>query len=531
MQVAAIDVGTNSIRTVIATVHSDGTFQVIDQLREMVRLGEGESPKSGLTPRAISDGLKALSKAQTLIEAHKVDQVIAVATSAVREAVNGGRFVELVLEQTGIDLRVISAEEEARLIYMGAREGIQVGDRRGLFVDIGGGSVEFIIGDQRTSYFVASVKLGALRLLNRFTISDPPRSRQIQAVQSYCAEVLGPTLERIRQVGFDMVICTSGTNLTLIDLALKARHRANVNPGSINNQAVTAAELSAVCNWLVKSTAAERRRLNDIQPGRLSSIVTGAALWRYLLPRLKAKEYTASEYALREGILIDFIQTHLPGIRQWEKYPNPRRRSVISLAQRCHWDEPHSRQTAVLSLALFDQLQSIHHLDARAREWLDYAALLHDIGYHINVKAHHRHSFYLIIHGDLLAFTQEEIRAVAAIARYHRKRRPEKDDIELAGQSVANRKTIAILAGILRIADALDRSHGRLVRQIRTTIHKNLIHLDIISRGDAELELWAAQRKSALLAETLRKKIELALDEVESPILHDAAGNAPGSTR
>lgn len=521
MKVAAIDVGTNSIRTVIATVHSNGTFQVVDQLREMVRLGEGESPLTGLTPRAITDGLRALAKAQALIEAHQVDKVVAVATSAVREAVNGGRFVELVLEQSGIDIRVISAEEEARLIYIGARESVSVGDRRMLFVDMGGGSVEFIIGDRQNSYLVASVKLGVLRLLNQFPISDPPKPRDVQAIQAHCAELLAPALDRIKQAGFDTVVCTSGTNLTLFELAVKSRHNATFNQGSLNSQVVSAAELSAVCNWLVKSTLAERRRVN-IQPGRLNSIVSGAALWRYLLTQLKAKEYTASEYALREGILIDFIQSHLPGIRQWEKYPNPRRRSVIALAQRCRWDEPHSRQTAVLALALFDQLQSLHKLDARAREWLDYAALLHDIGYHINVKAHHRHSFYLIVHGDLLGFSQEEIRAIAAITRYHRKRKPSKEDIELAGQDTATRKTIATLAGILRIADALDRTHGRLVRQVRTARRRGVIHIQITARGDAELELWFAQRKSGLLAENLGKTIELALDEIESPILRDS---------
>lgn len=529
MKVAAIDVGTNSIRTVIATVHSNGTFQVVDQLREMVRLGEAESSRTGLTPRAITDGLRALAKAQALIEAHRVDQVVAVATSAVREAVNGGRFVELVLEQSGIDLRVISAEEEARLIYIGARESVQLGDRRGLFVDVGGGSVELIIGDQQTSFFVASVKLGVLRLLNQFPISDPPKPRQIQAIQGHCAKVLRPALERIHQVGFDKVICTSGTNLTLIELALKSRSQTSVALGSINNQVVSSAELSALCNWLTKSTLAERRRLSEIQPGRLNSIVAGAALWRYLLGQLKAKEFTAAEYALREGILIDFIQTHLPGIRQWEKYPNPRRRSVIALAQRCHWEEAHSRQTAVLSLALFDQLQSLHHLDARAREWLDYAALLHDIGYHINVKGHHRHSFYLIIHGDLLGFSQEEIRAIAAVARYHRKRRPAKQDIELLGQSVATRKTIAILAGILRIADALDRTHSRLIRQVRATVQKGSILIQVVARGDAELEMWFAQRRAGLLADTLGKKIELVLNEVESPILRDSAENTTGA--
>jgi exopolyphosphatase/guanosine-5'-triphosphate,3'-diphosphate pyrophosphatase len=285
---------------------------------------------------------------------------------------------------------------------------------------------------------------------------------------------------------------------------------------------VSSNELSAVCNWLTKSKLAERRRMSQIQPGRLTSIVAGAALWQCLLPQLHIKEITASEYALREGMLIDYIQTHLPGIRQYEKYPNPRRRSVIALAQRCHWDEAHSRQTAILSLALFDQLQSLHRLDSRAREWLDYAALLHDIGYHVNVKAHHRHSYYLIMHGDLLGFAQEEIRAIASICRYHRKRKPAKDDLELTGQSAATRKTISILSGILRVADALDRTHSRLVDQLQITVRGDLIRLQVVARGDAELEMWFAERKAGLLGETLGKKIQIVLTELELPILRDS---------
>lgn len=524
MKIAAIDVGTNSIRTIIAIVHGDGTFQVVDQLREMVRLGEGESPTAGMTPRAFADGLSVLSKARVLCDAHRVDHIVAVATSAVREAVNGGRFVDQVQQRTGIELEVISAEKEARLIYAGARGCMPTGDRRGLFIDVGGGSVEFIIGDQAI-HFIASVKLGGLRLLNRFPMSDPIKPRQIEAVREYIAATLEPVLSRIRSVGFDSVIGTSGTSLTLTSLVLERERHNGAEPPSLNRQTVSAAELLSVCKWLIQSTAAERRQINRIQPGRLNSIVMGAILWQCMVEQLGIRSVTACDYALREGVLIDYIESHLPGIRQWEKYPNPRRRSAIALAQRCNWDEAHSRQVAVLALSLFDQLQPLHHLDARAREWLDYAALLHDIGYHISARAHHRHSYYLILHGDLLGFSQQEVRTIAAVARYHRKRKPERGDPELTGLDGGTRRTIEILSGILRIADALDRTHNRIARQVKVQTRNRSLQLQLIARGDAELEQWFAAQEAALLQDVLKLKIQITVAESLRPILQDSREN------
>src|SRR5512142_616386 len=208
MKLAAIDIGTNSIRTIIADIHGNGTFQVIDQLKDMVRLGEGENPETGLTPRAMADGLAALIKAKAICDAHQVERTIAVATSAVREAKNGGTFVERVEQETGIIVNVITGEEESRLIYLGARESIDLGNRRVLIVDVGGGSVEFIIGDRDQLLYSASLQLGVLRLVNRFPLSDPARSKEVEAVTKHiCLETL-QMVRRVQELGFDQVLAT-----------------------------------------------------------------------------------------------------------------------------------------------------------------------------------------------------------------------------------------------------------------------------------------------------------------------------------
>lgn len=509
MKVAAIDIGSNSIRTVIAQVHGDGTFHIVDQLKDMTRLAEGETPETGLSPRAIHDGLQSLAKSKAICDAHKVDRVIASATSAVREARNSARFIELVKQQTGIQVNIISAEEEARLIYLGVREAIRLGERRALIVDIGGGSTEFIIGSDSQLQFTASVKLGVLRLLNLFPLSDPASLEQVQTLGSFISERLDTVLAQMRQLGFDQVIGTSGTSLTLFNLALQQGRKNGRVTGSLNNRAIPAPNLSAVCDGLLASTTAERRLLERIQPERLDSIVMGAALWKHLISELGMTEIVACRFALREGMLVDFGYRHAAELRGEEEYPDPRRRSVLALAERCHVDPRHGQQVADLALSLFDQLRPVHALDHRAREWLEYAALLHDCGYHIGAKGHHKHSHYLIVHGDLIGFKPAEVQSIASIARYHRRREPTRNDWELQGLDQSQRHTIKVLSGILRIAEGLDRTHFRMVEGVHVRAGSRRMDLYVLTRGDAELELWFASERATLLQEALKMHVRI----------------------
>lgn len=513
MKIAAIDIGTNSIHTIIAEVHGDGTFQVVDQFKDMVRLGAGETDATGLTPRAMADGLGALVKAKTISGTRRVEEIIAVATSAVREAKNGGSFIEQVQRETGIAVNVITAEEEARLIYLGVRESIDLGARRALIIDMGGGSIEFVIADRSRVQFAASLKLGVLRLLNRFPLSDPVKPKDVAAIENYIGENSRAVLTQVREHGFDCVIVTSGTNLELLTLALERDQKSETPAGLLHNQVVSAAKLQTVCEWLLKSSTAERRRMSRIHAGRLDSIVMGAALWQCLIPKLKIAEVIGCTFALREGMIVDYLRRHMPGIRQEEKYPDPRQRSVLTLAQRCDWDEAHSRHVAALALSLFDQLEPGHKLGANARQVLEFACWLHDIGYYINAKSHHKHGAYLILNGDLLGLAPAEIQMIAAIVRYHRKRKPKKRDLELRDLTEPQRRAVEILAGILRIADGLDRTHFGIVQRVMVTSAANTIEVRVVASGDAQLELGFAVQKADLLAETLGKSVRVRLSE------------------
>lgn len=515
MKIATIDIGTNSIHTIIAEIHGDGTFKIVDRFKDMVRLGAGETDATGLTPRAIADGLGSLVRAKTICETRGVEEIIAVATSAVREAKNGVSFIEKALQETGIAINVITTEEEARLIYLGVRESIDLSIRRALIIDIGGGSIEFIIADRNALQFSASVKLGVLRLLNRFPISDPVKSKEVDAIKNYIGEHSRDVLSRVREHGFDCVIITSGTNLELLALALQKVQSAEIPDGALHNQVVSAAKLQTECDWLLKSSAADRRRMTRIPAGRLDSIVMGAALWQHLIPELKIAEVIGCTFALREGMMVDYLRRNMPGIRQEEKYPDPRRRSVLTLAQRCHWDETHSRQVAALALSLFDQLEPVYKLGANTRELLEFACWLHDIGYHINAKSHHKHGAYLILNGELLGLAQPEIQMIAAIVRYHRKRKPQRGDIELSNLSALQCRGVEILAGILRIADGLDRTHFGIVQRVVVKSTARTIEIRVAASGDAQLEMGFAAQKADLLTETLGKAVRLRLAEDE----------------
>ncbi len=288
----------------IADVQSDGRFEIVDDTRELVRLGEGENAESGLTPVAMRTALLALERARAQCDAQHVEQILAVATSATREAKNGREFLQQARQRSGIPIEVLPAEEEARLIYVGARASVNLGQRRALFVDIGGGSAEFVIGSRRAMEWATSVQLGVLRLVNQFHLTDRLAPEQADAVRAHIARTLARILPRILALGFDTVVVTSGTNLVLSALAQGESE-------AMNNQVVPAEKLREVCEWLVRSSRAEREANPAIPPGRADSVVMGAVLWQYLLDELEIREVIACLAALRHGVLLDYLQRHL----------------------------------------------------------------------------------------------------------------------------------------------------------------------------------------------------------------------------
>ena len=517
MRIAAIDIGTNSVHMIVVQVRPHRSFEVIDREKEMVRLGSGGLGGRALTDSSMTAALQVLSKFRRLAESHDVDEIVAAATSAVREADNGREFLTTVRQRTGIRVRVISGTEEARLIHRAAVYGVDVSDNAAVVLDIGGGSVELTRGTAAQIQVAQSAKIGVIRLSEQFVRSDPLTARDERRLVRCIQSEIADTVDQITGLGFDRVIGTSGTILSLGQLA--ASEDGAVAADGLRNRRITAKQIRRLSRELAGMTLAERLRIPGLDPRRADLAVAGSILLDTILKKLGAKELTLCDLALREGLALDYIRKNQARIAKVEKYPDVRRRSVVELAERCNYFAAHASQVGRMALALFDQTQSNHGLGAREREWLEYSALLHDIGVHISYGRHHRHSYYLVKNGDLRGFEPEEVEVIALVARYHRRGVPKRSHEGYGDLSSELRRSVKTLAAILRVAEGLDRSHQQSVADLEIIVGGQDYLLRIRPAGDTELELWAAQRSVAPLERVLRRivRFEVAANHVKRP--------------
>jgi exopolyphosphatase/guanosine-5'-triphosphate,3'-diphosphate pyrophosphatase len=507
MRIAAIDLGSNSFHMVIVEVQASGGFQVVGREKEMVRLGSSTLSRGRLPAAAMSRGLEALVKYKRLARTQGVDKVLAVATAAIREATNGEEFLQRVGKETGIWPKAISGDEEGRLIYLSALHSVRLEGKRALVVDIGGGSVELVLGAGSRLEDVASEKLGVIRMTEAFVHSDPLSGKDEARLVSHVEAALAAGGARLAEAGFDCAIGTSGTVLGLGALALHMGSEAP--PETLHHVTVKAAAIHALRKRLVASDMRERLKMPGMDARRADIIVAGAVVLDTILDRLGVSELTLCEWSLREGILLDYIHRHPRSLARAEAYPDVRRRSVVSLGERCAYDEAHGVQVAALAASLFDQTVALHGLGGDERALLEYAALLHDVGRHISYPGHHKHSYYLIKNGNLRGFDPEEIEVIASVARHHRGGPPQKKHAGYGRLSKGRRRAVRVLAGFLRIADALDRSHRQVVRRVTVSRRSGGIRIACETNGNSDLEMWGAPRRKALLEKELGQPIRV----------------------
>jgi exopolyphosphatase/guanosine-5'-triphosphate,3'-diphosphate pyrophosphatase len=532
MRIAAIDIGTNSIHMIVVNVRPDLSFDVIDREKDMVRLGAGGLDGRSLTTSAMAAGLQTLAKFKRLAESNKVDEIIAAATSATREAENGGDFIAEVARQTGIRIKVISGTEEARLIHLAAAYGVDVGSGTAGVIDIGGGSVEITLGTATHLTLGKSFKTGVIRLSEHFVRTDPLSARDERRLVKHLNRTMSGYLAQIEKAGFDRIIGTSGTILSLGALAL-VEDDGGV-PEELRNQRVSARSLRRVRKRLVAADIEERLKMPGLDPRRADLSVAGSVLLDTILRGLGAEDITLCDLALREGLVLDYIRRNSARIRKVERYPDVRRRSVVELGERCGYWSEHAQQVARLALSIFDQTRSVHGLGDREREWLEFAALLHDVGVHISYDRHHRHSYYLIKNGGLRGFEPQEIEVIALVARYHRQATPKKSHDGYGDLNGTLRGTVRVLSAIVRLAEGLDRSHAQALAGIDLFPRGDDYLARLRANGDAELELWAAHRHVAPLERALDLPIrfEVAGAETKEHATHaeqsDHAARVPG---
>jgi exopolyphosphatase/guanosine-5'-triphosphate,3'-diphosphate pyrophosphatase len=513
--IAAIDVGTNSFHLVVASVNNRGIMHINSREKEVVRLGRSTAGRDMkfIYPDAMDRGISALKNFAALARSENAE-IRAIATSAVREALNQQEFLDRVRKETGIDIEVVSGIEEGRLIYIGAIHALPILNNKALVIDIGGGSTETIIGRNGELLYGKSVKLGAIRLTNHFFIDDNISNEQIAQCRNFIRGEWYPILEKIKEEGFDVVVGTSGTihNIASMVLASVGNHIPDVLNGfSISNK-----ELLNMIKKICKArTIRDRSQLDGIDPSRVDIIVGGALILEYVITELNIDKILLSSYALREGIVFDTVQKR-KAIQEYKHLSHLRFETINNICQRFNVDIVHSEHVKNICIKLFDDLQPIHNLGYQYRELLEAAAILHDIGYYISHDLHHKHSYYIISHTIMPGFTMSEAELIALIARYHRKSHPKKKHPEFMRLSPQNQEALRILAGILRIAEGLDRRQQQIVRCSKAVINNGQINILINSGNNLikpDIELWEAGRRKLLLEEALSKSIILLIDE------------------
>ncbi len=507
-KLAAIDIGTNSFHLIVAGINNKGNFEIIDREKEVIRLGEGSAGDiKYISEPAIERAVNTLKKFKGIAEIHDAD-IRAVATSAVRESKNKNDFIYKVLSETGIEIEVISGYEEARLIYLGVLRTVPVFNKKVCCIDIGGGSTEFIVGEKGKVLYSMSLKLGSVRLSQKFFPDFKLKEDQVEKCREWINGEIFHVIREIQKEGFELAIGSAGSIMS-IGLMISAMKNNEFNENTIlNNFKFTYSDFQTVEKMILeKTTYTERKKIKGLDSKRADIIPAGVLILSEIMNQLELKKIIISGYALREGILIDSMQksngqTALPNLH------NIRFESINHLMESCNYAKDHCKHVAELAINLYDKLKHFHKLNDECREYIQAAALLHDIGYHISHTQHHRHSLYMIQNSELLGFNENEIRIIANVARYHRKSHPKSRHPDYSVLPEKSKKIIQKLSAILRIVDSFDRTHSKAVEDIEIKLLPGCLEFNLLTNGSsAEIEIWSFERRKELFEEIFGIKV------------------------
>jgi len=515
MRIAAIDIGTNSIHMVIAQSTSVTGFEVVEREREVVQIGRGSWSGGRLKPDAIRRTTDALSRFVQLARRMQTDRILCTATAAVRESRNGGEFLRVARQVAGVTPRVIPGEEEGRLIYLAVRRAIQLDEDPALMIDIGGGSMQLVVGNKEKLLLATGASLGALRLRETILESDPPTNRELRELRRTVRKRARAALEKVLEHEPTAVYGSSGSIHALAQAVSWEETGAGIE--HINGHLLPLDGLQRLTRKLARMTESERAALRGLDPKRAEIILPGAVVLQHVLEEVEAEGITISDFGVREGLVIDYLDRHAEEITALDKVEDVRLRSVYGLVRKFHDDERHLRHVATLSLALFDGLEREHGLGSDSRDLLHYAALLHDVGEAIGHDGHAEHSRYVILNGNLRGLSAEHLAMVANVARYHGTRRPKKSDQYFRRLLKEQRRAVRWLAALLRIAEGLDRSHYQLVKGLQIRRGSKSLTISVTARGDAQLEYWAAQGRAQLLSRLLRTTVRIRMVKASKP--------------
>ncbi|PSR15321.1 exopolyphosphatase [filamentous cyanobacterium CCP3] len=514
---AAIDVGTNSIHMVVVKIQPDlPAFTIVDREKETVRLGDFNEETGGLSEAAMERAIGALKRCCAIATSLKAEDIVAVATSAVREASNGQAFIERVYNEVGLAINLISGTEEARRIYLGVLSGVEFNGEPHAIIDIGGGSTELILGTGEPHRFLSSTKVGAVRLTAQFVSTDPISEPEFSTLRAYVRGMIEPNTTGIKShLGPEEPIQLMGTSGTIECLAaLVASDRLGLVPDPLNGFQMTYEEVSRLVETLRQATYAERLEMPEMSARRAEIIVAGAVILQETMALLKADRITICERALREGVVVNWMLTHglIEDRMQFQK--SVRQRNILKTAKKYKVHLDRSQRVAQFAMDLFEQTRgSLHTWGNLEKELLWAAAILHNCGHFVSHSSHHKHSYYLIRNGELLGYTETELEVIANIARYHRKSAPKKKhDNYRSLPTRYHRQTVTHLSALLRLAVALDRRGIGAVESITCHVdtEANILTMDVIPahpNDDCASELWNLNYKKDYFEQVFEVKL------------------------
>lgn len=507
---AALDVGTNSFHLVVARTGNGTGFEVIAAQKDVVRLGHGGGDMKELSRDAIERGIAALGRMRRIADSYGAP-LRAVATSAVREASNAAEFISRA-QHVGVEVEVISGVEEARLIHLGVLQAVPVYDKKVFLTDIGGGSTELLVGQQGETLAARSMKLGAVRLSDRFFPGEGLHPSAVSSCRQHIRSALAVFEHEVEEIGFDVAVASSGTAEAIARLVDANLRPSSAPPRTFNCYEFTQDEVAAVVTLLARApTVTARRTIPGMEASRADIIIAGALILEGVGAAFGVDRWTFSDYALREGVLLDTIARTSGGTGADHELRDVARRSVRRLVERCDDNPEHSAHVAHLATQLFDATRKLHGLGDAQRDYLEAAALLANVGLVISHSKHHLHSYYVIRNSELVGFTDPEIELIAQVARYHRKSAPKPSHPTFAALTREHQRVVEVLAGLLRVAIGLDRSQEGRVAGVAVTRRSQRLTVHAVPAGpaDVDLELYAANERSQLLRDALGRDVRV----------------------
>jgi exopolyphosphatase/guanosine-5'-triphosphate,3'-diphosphate pyrophosphatase len=504
---AAVDIGSNSVRLKIARLQA-GRLRSIHEDREVTRLGEGVFRTGFLTPESMAETIKVLRRFHRAIQQTATDSVRVVATSALRDARNSQAFLEWVRSATGWRLEIVSGVEEARLIHLGLVSTAHVDRKPTLMIDLGGGSCELTVSQGGHIRDAVSLPLGAVRLTDEFLGHDPARKGELKRLRGFVAREVNRIAGRIASARAKSVIATSGTAAALAAVAMHLRR------GSTRRRPIVSrAEMNRIAKRLARLPVAERRKIEGIGPRRAEIIVAGAIVYQELLDRLHLAGFRYSPLGLRDGVLAQMAADYDRSTRSGRQIESERWESILNAVDHYHVDRTHALDVRNSAMLLFTSLRSLHRLPPEYREWLSAAAMLYEVGDYVNRNGHHRHTHYIISNSEILGYTPQQRRVIAAIARYLGKSRPTVEDGPMKAVDAADRENVQKAILLLRLARALNLGRSRAVRNVRIGVRSAEVKLALAPRRNlgVDLEQWAIEKERDYFREVFGRELSTAV--------------------